>query len=197
MKNPFLRFTHLISIAFVLTASSAWANHHESAKSRVRTEATIIEAEVLTIDHESREISLALPFGYIVMLTAGPEVTRLNEIGVGDRILATYMASLAGEVREPTEEEKKQPWVVITDEVTADRESLPGRAAGVMIRAVCTVEGMNRVTGRAMIKDSMGRYHVIEDIPAERFEGVTLGSTVIITYSQAVAIALEKREKKM
>ena len=197
MTKPFLRLTHLISIVFVLTAYSAWADHHESAKSNVRSEVTIIEAEVLTIDHESREISLALPFGYIVMLTAGPEVTRLNEIGVGDRILATYMASLAGEVREPTEEEKKQPWVVITDEVTADRESMPGRAAGVMIRAVCTIEGMNRVTGRAMIKDSMGRYHVIEDIPAERFEGVTLGSTVIITYSQAVAIALEKREKEM
>ncbi len=175
-----------------LFASGVRANHHESTPVNVRTEMTVIEAMVLAIDYETREASLQLPFGYVVTLTAGPEVTRLEEIKVGDRILATYLSSLAGELREPTEEEKKMPFVVVEEEVVTGGDSAPARAGAVTVRAVCTIEGMNRVTGRAMIQDSKGRYHIIEDIPAERFEGLTLGTTVIVTYTQAVAIALEK-----
>ena len=175
-----------------LALTNVQAKSHEAGTVDVRTEITVIEAIVLEIDYETREASLELPFGFVVTLTAGPEVKRLEEIKVGDRILATYLASLAGELREPTEEEKKNPWVVMAGEITADGDAMPGRAGAVSIRAVCTIEGMNRVTGQAMIRDSRGRYHIIEDVPVERFEGLTLGTTVIMTYTQAVAISLEK-----
>ena len=87
------------------------------------------------------------------------------------------------------------PWVIIEDEVVAGAGSTPGRGKAVTIQAVCTIEGMNRVTGQATIKGPKGRYHVIEDVPAERFEGLTLGTTVIMTYTQAVAISLEVAEE--
>ncbi len=195
MKMQFIfRFSLSLILALAVSATNVWANHHEAGSVNIRAEMTIIEAEVLAIDYETREASLELPFGQIVSLTVSPEVKRLEEIKVGDRIMATYLASLAGELREPTEEEKKNPWVVIEDELVAGADERPGRVAAISIRAVCTIEGMNRVTGQAMIKDSHGRYHVIENVPAERFEGLTLGTTVIVTYTQAVAIALEKHE---
>jgi hypothetical protein len=187
------RITFLFGLLLSLVFNVALANHHESDTPKVRVEAVVIEAEVLSINYETREASLALPMGYVVSLVAGPEVERLEEIKVGDRVITTYLSSLAGEVREPTEDEKMQPFVVLTEEVKTAAGQIPGRAGSVLIRAVCTVEGMNRITGRAMIKDVRGNLHVIEDVPTERFEGVTLGSTVIITYTQAVAIAIEKR----
>ena len=181
----------LLSLFMLVQLQYAFADGHESKGGRA--EALIIEARVLALDYETREASLELPMGYVMSIVVDPAVERLSEIKVGDVILATYFASIAGEVREPTEQEKMQPFLMITDELTATAAGLPGRAEAVIIRAVCTIEGMNRITGRAMVKDSRGSLHVIEDIPAERFEGVTLGSTVVITYTQAVAIGIEKR----
>lgn len=184
---------HIFSTLILLAlCHNTLADSHEQPVN-VRAQATIIEAKVLSINYETREASLELPFGNVVSLVVDPAVKRLDEIKQGDLIVLTYFASIAGELREPTEEEKAAPFVMLTDEVIADSDSLPGRAGGILVRAVCTIEGMNRITGRVMIKDSRGLLHVIEDVPAERFEGVTLGSTVIITYTQALAIALEKR----
>ena len=101
------------------------------------------------------------------------------------------------EIREPTAEEKAQPFVILEGEAVAALDMPPGRAGMRVIRAVCTIEGMNRVTGQAMIKDPMGRYHVIDNVPAARFENITLGTTVIVTYSEAVALALEKSPSEM
>lgn len=194
MTKQFLPYFSLgLLLTLGLSGTNVWADRHESNPVHVRTEMTIIEAQVLAIDYETREASLELPLGLVVSLTVSPEVQRLEEIKVGDLIVATYLSSLAGEIREPTEEEKKMPWVVVEGEMIAGADQMPGRAGAVTIRAVCTIEGMNRVTGQAMIQDSYGRYHIIEDVPAEHFEGLTLGTTVVITYTQAIAVALEKR----
>ena len=61
-----------------------------------------------------------------------------------------------------------------------------------MIQAVCTVEGMNRVLGTVTIMDPRGKLHVIGDVEPEKMEGVLLGDTIIMVYTEAVAITLEK-----
>jgi hypothetical protein len=51
---------------------------------------------------------------------------------------------------------------------------------------------MNRLRGTATILDSRGRIHVIGDIKPKRLEQLRIGQQVVITFSQAVAINLEK-----
>jgi hypothetical protein len=63
-----------------------------------------------------------------------------------------------------------------------------------VVRAVCTIEGMNRVTRTVMIEDPRGKYHVIGDVDPARLVGLTLGTQVIMVYSQAVALTLDKQE---
>jgi hypothetical protein len=53
---------------------------------------------------------------------------------------------------------------------------------------------MNRVTGTAMIRDPRGKFHVIGDIPPEKFEGRMLGETIVMVYSEAIALTLERAE---
>ncbi len=179
----------ILLVSFVWLSLPGIADDHN--RSRVQTEVAIIEAEVLSLDKETRAARLGLPLGYEVSLVASPDVD-LEGISVGDRLTATYIKSVAGELREPTEEELKQPYLLITDEVRSNDKELPGRAGGVMVRAVCTIEALNRIQGTALVQDSRGHLHTIEDIPRERFEGVTIGATVIMTFTQAVAVGLEK-----
>ena len=61
-----------------------------------------------------------------------------------------------------------------------------------MIRAVVTIEGMNRELGTATVKDSRGKLHTIGDIEPEKFDGITLGQTVVLFYTEALAITLQK-----
>jgi hypothetical protein len=158
----------------------------------VRVAAVQVTAVVTDIDQETRELTLQTPSGAFVTLTAGPEIERLDEFAVGDAIVATYVTSLAGEVREPTEEEQANPWQELDAAAIAGLEVPPGVAGLRVIKAVCTIEGMNRVAGTVMIEDPRGKYHLIGDVPREKFEGRMLGETIVMVYSEAVALTLEK-----
>ncbi|MBT4518821.1 MAG: hypothetical protein HOC23_02350 [Halieaceae bacterium] len=152
----------------------------------------VVHAKITAIDYETREFSLQTPQGDINTLTAGEEVKRLADFAVGDEIVATYLTALAAELREPTEEEMANPFVVVKDAAKTEAGEAPGAAMGRVVRAVCTIEGMNRVVRTVMIADSRGKYHIIDDVKLERFSELSLGQTVIMTYSEAVALTLEK-----
>lgn len=158
-----------------------------------RTLTKQITAEIVAIDPETREITLEGPLGNTITLTAGPEVQRFDEFAKGDMITATYSESISGELRAPTEEELAQPWVELDAAGVAAANMPPAAGVGRIIRAVCTIEGMNRATETVTVKDPRGRFHVIPDVDPARMAGVAIGDTVVITYSQAVALSLEKR----
>ncbi len=190
-----IRRTVTASLALLLVlAAGARADSHaaEGDGPNVRAAAIQVAALIVDIDRETRELTLQTPHGDYVTVTASEEIQRLDDFEVGDAIVATYMTSLAGEVREPTEEERANPWQELDAAAIADLDMPPGVAGMRVVKAVCTIEGMNRVAGTAMIEDPRGKYHLIGDIPRERFEGRQLGDTVVMIYSEAMALTLEK-----
>ncbi len=158
-----------------------------------RTSTKRISAVITKIDAGTREITLEGSLGNFITLVAGPEITRFDEFAVGDLVVATYVSSLSGELRAPTEAELAEPIVVLNADAVADKNADPGAAAGVSIRAVCTIEGMNRITRTVMLKDPDGDFHLIEDVDPVKMAGVALGDTIIVTYTVAFALTLEKQ----
>ena len=157
-----------------------------------RTAAKRVSAIITDINRETRDVTLEGPLGNKVTLNAGAEIQRLDEFEVGDLVVATYVQSLSGELREPSEEELEMPWIELDVAAIADETMLPGAGAGQAIKAVCTIEGMNRATGTVTVLDPKGSYHVIDDVDPEKMAGVTLGQTIILTYTRAMALSLEK-----
>ena len=194
IKKSVTLFTSTL-LGFVLVLPGL-ASADPEAGPRVRMAAVEVGALITDIDSETREVTLQTPTGAYVTVTAGPEIKRFGEFEVGDAIVATYVTSLAGEVREPTEEELANPWQELDAAAVADLDMPPGVAGMRVVKAVCTIEGMNRVAGTAMIEDPRGKYHLIGDIPPERFEGRMLGDTVVMVYSEALALTLEKATKE-
>ena len=80
---------------------------------------------------------------------------------------------------------------VVKDAGVSDDENYPGVGAARVIRAVCTIEGLNRILGTVVIKDPRGKVHVIGDVEPEKMEGVTLGQTLVVVYAEALALSLE------
>jgi hypothetical protein len=189
----------VILLAIVLPMS-AQAAHHETAvaQDEVETSGRAVAVElvalVTAIDLETREVTLQGPDGETVTIHAPETVTKLENVSVGDQLVVTYLAALEGELRAPTEEELAEPWLELEDEaVSTDPEQI-GTAGARIIRAVVTIEGMNREFGTVTVKDSRGKLHVIGDVEADKMEGVTLGQTLVLVFAEALAISLEKHQ---
>lgn len=176
----------------------AQAAHHEKAEAEVKTGARAMalqaEAVVTAIDLETRQVSLEGPDGDVFTINATENVVKLEDVNIGDRLVVTYLAALETELRAPTAEELAEPWVVMEQAGMSDDAAQPGIAGGRVIRAVVTIEGMNRELGVVTIKDSNGKLHIIGDVEPEKMEGVSLGQTAVMVYSEALAISLEKKE---
>ena len=196
MKNLNMKAWLALCLSTLITALPLSVQAEEAAGSENddRTIAISVEAEITDVDMENREVTLRTPMGELVTISAGEHVERLHEFAVGDVVVTTYVASLEGELREPTEEEKANPWVELDAAGLADKTMDPGVAVGKVIQAVCTIEGMNRLTRTVTVLDPRGKYHLIADVEPEKMEGVTLGTTLVLTYTEAVAVTLEKKE---
>lgn len=186
-----LRGGLLAMMAVALPLSLQAEEHEGHEESSVRAMALTLEAKVVDVDLETRQISLEGPPGNVVTMTARENIVKLEDIKVGDMIVATYLSALEGELREPTEEELAEPWLVLEEGAVSGEDQPPGMAGARVIRAVCTIEGMNRQLGTVTIKDPRGKLHVIGDVEPEKMEGVTLGQTIVVIYSEALALTLE------
>lgn len=201
--------THLMKILYSTTRTTlimllaltlpmlVQAAHHEEAQAEVKTggRAMAVEAEavITAIDLKTREVTLQGPSGDTFTLKSEDKMVKLEDVKVGEVVVVTYLAALESELREPTAEELAEPWVEVEDEVLSDDTTQPGIANMRIIRAVVTIEGMNREFGTVTVKDSRGKLHIIGDVEPEKMEGVTLGQTAVMVFSEAVALSLQKK----
>jgi hypothetical protein len=188
----------LVAVLVLALPMLAQAEHHEEAQAEVETSVRVMameaEAVITAIDLETREVTLQGPNGSIFTLQAQEKVVKLEDVKVGDTLVVTYLAALESELREPTAEEIAEPWLELEEEVVSDDAAQPGIADMRVIRAVVTIEGMNREFGTVTIKDSRGKLHIIGDVEPEKMEGVTLGQTAVMVFSQAIALTMIKKE---
>ena len=147
-----------------------------------------IDATVQAINPETRELTLKGVKGNVVTFTVDERVKRFDEIKVGDRILATYYASLAVDLREPTEEEKATPFSVIEDKSRAPEGATPAALGYRVMKAVVTIESLDRATRSVTFKGPRGNSTTAEVKDPAVLERVNVGDSVVVTYSEALGI---------
>lgn len=200
MKNVAnLRRASLVVVLALALPMLAQAEQTEEAQADVETNVRVMameaEAVITAIDLEAREVTLEGPNGELFTLHSQEKVVKLEDLEVGDAVVVTYLAALESQLREPTAEEIAQPWLELDEEVVSDDAAHPGIADMRVIRAVVTVEGMNREFGTVTIKDSRGKLHIIGDVEPEKLEGITIGQSAVMVFSQALALTLKKKEE--
>lgn len=161
---------------------------------RERLSLVTMQGTVTDIAKETRDVTLKGPDGELVTVTAGPEVKRFGEIAVGDIITFDYYTYLKAEFRTPTSEEKAEPFVVLEGEDRAPEGEAPAGAVGQMVKAVVTIEILNRPQMLATVLGPNGNYLTIPMKDAAFMEQLRIGQVVIMTYAEAVAVSLTKVE---
>jgi hypothetical protein len=180
-------------------AADAQEDKEHSHGPLARREAMLLSltAKVTAVDYDKREITLKGALGNEETLIVDPKVKRLAEIKVGDNITADYYISMAAELRKPTAEEEKEPLTVLEGAVKAGETTPPGVAGLRRYKAVMTIEGLNRPTETLTLKGPLGHYHTVRVQHPENLEKMHIGEKIIVVFTEAQAISVEKVEKKI
>ena len=64
-------------------------------------DAVEVRASVVAIDYKTRKVTLKGPEGKVITVKAGPEIKRLNEVKVGDSVVARLTRAVSIEVSKP------------------------------------------------------------------------------------------------
>jgi hypothetical protein len=155
-----------------------------------------IVASVEAIDYATREVTLKGPRGNTATFTVDKAVKRLDEIKVGDHVRADYVLAVAAELRKPTPEEEKNPLTIIEGQGKTPAGTPPAAGALRHFKVVTTIDEIDQEKQNVTIKGPRGNKVTVHVADREKLGKVKKGEHVLITYTEAVGLSLEKAEKK-
>jgi hypothetical protein len=154
------------------------------------SETVTITALVEAINHETREVTLRGPEGNTVSFVASEEARNLDQVEAGDIVMAEYVQSMSIEVMandgfEPGAGE-------ISAAGRSEKGEMPGMAAIDSVVVTATVEEINIEANTFKLKGPSGEIKEYEARNPENLKKAEVGDLVVITYTEAVAITVEK-----
>jgi len=199
VDNPTGKSVVFCILIVAIVASVACASETNSGKksnelSRKDEMLITITGTVKAIDYQERQLRLEDQAGKMIIFTADPSIKRFNEVQIGDVVTTDYYMSIAGELRSPTAEEVENPFVVIEGADRSASDSLPAGVNARMIRAVCTVEALDRTAETVTLKGPHGNFLVVRVKDPSRLTQGRIGDTVVVTYTEALAIRLDRNK---
>jgi len=158
-----------------------------------RTEAMALNftGTITDIDYPNREMTLRGSDGGLATFAVEKDVRRFNEAKVGDKVSLDYYLGVTAEIRKPTPEEEQNPLVVLEKESKTGLDQAPAGHVTRRIRAVVTVEAMDRTAQTVTVKGPRGKHFVARVKDPSRFDRVRIGDTILMTFTEAAGISLK------
>ncbi|MFC1776926.1 hypothetical protein ACFL3I_06255 [Pseudomonadota bacterium] len=179
--------------SLLLVASTCWAGEKAPVtdKPSMSTSETVkLTAIVEAINHETREVTLRGPEGNSVSFVASEEARNLGQVQVGDIVMAEYVQSMSIEV---FANDGSEPGAgAITAAGRSEEGAMPGMAAIDTVVVTATVEEINLEANTFKLKGPSGEIKEYEARNPENLKKAEVGDLVVITYTEAVAITVEK-----
>lgn len=165
----------------------------QSPPSLEKSNLVTLKATVEKIDVEQRLITLKGPKGNMVTLKVDPAVKNLPQVKVGDVVSVKYYQSLLVRVEKPG---KTQKGVKVYETLATAK---PGqKPAGMAVNSVTVntvIEAIDKTNETVTLKGPKGNTHVVKVRNPANLEKVAVGDHVIITYTEALAVAVAKPGK--
>ena len=139
-------------------------------------------------------MSLKNETGEAFDVEAGPEVTQFDKLKVGDVVVATYTESIAARIAAAGE-----------GAVPGVKESVTGtptpgnRKVGHEVTATLRVDAVDAKANKVTLSDGAGHSRVVDVVNPkvqERLKTLKPGEMVVVTYTESLAIRLDKAPAK-
>ncbi len=192
----FLKCAAIASLSLLVT--TAWAGGHESGDAPAVEEKPFIyasqsmhmTAEVVAIDHETREVTLRGPQGNEVTLTVSEEARNLGQVEAGDLLNAEYVQSVSIEVM--ADPGLGAGAAELAAAGRSPEGAMPGMAVMDTQMITATVEEINLEANTFKLKGPEGNVQEFTARNPENLKLAEVGDLVVITNTEALAINVEE-----
>jgi len=151
-----------------------------------------VTATVESIDLATRAVTLKGPDGKVMGLKVGEEVKNLPQVKVGDKVTVTYYESIAAQIIKPGTGPASAAQQAVA---TAKPGEKPAGAMVQQVTVVAAVEAIDKTTQHVTLKGPEGNTVEVKVKNPKNLEGVKVGDEVAITYTEAMAVSVEKPKK--
>jgi Cu/Ag efflux protein CusF len=173
----------------MIVAVSVWACAGTAPKEELnvqRTNVLSMTATVEKIDLQKRRVTLRNAEGTVRTLQVSKKAVNLPQVRVGDKVMLDYIESLAVRMAQPGE---------VRDEVKgvigrAKPGDKPGYVEEIETTVTATILDLDKVKETATLKGPDGDIVVVKVQDPSNFDKVKIGDTIVITYTEALAIAV-------
>jgi hypothetical protein len=152
-----------------------------------------VTATVTSINHETRAVTLKKEDGTEVSFVASEDVQNLPQVQVGDVLHVVYAEALAYEVR------KGGTAAAPMTAVAGGAAELGQRPAGALARqttATVAIIAIDPQVPSVTFQGPAGNTRTIKVLHPEKLEGVRVGDTVDVTFTEALAIKVVEAAAK-
>ncbi|HUL63585.1 MAG TPA: hypothetical protein VLW55_03115 [Burkholderiaceae bacterium] len=185
MRN--LAFVTAIALSTLGVAASAQDTKTSEPGKVMETRTVTLTADVVGIDPTYRIVTLKGSRGNVVEVVAGDEVKNFDKIQIGDRVVAKYTLGISAEVTKATGPRER------VEQSTANRDASGGARAHT-VTILADVIATNPAKRTMTLKGPSNTVTVDVENPMH-FNVVKKGDRVLITYTEAIAVSLEKAKK--
>ena len=181
-------------VSLLLTASVVLAADEDAMLDRPSFSASqsmTISAVVEAIDHETRVVTVRKPDGEALTFTASDEARNLDQVDVGDVLIAEYResVSIAVMANEGMEAEAAE----VSAMARTEEGEMPGFAAMDATVVTATVEEINLEMNTFKLKGPDGTVNEYVARNPENLKRAAVGDLVVITITEALAITVEEQ----
>jgi predicted aconitase with swiveling domain len=148
-----------------------------------------LTATVVEIDHKTRTVTLKVADGKTETFVVDEAARNLDQVQKGDVVVVTYAEALAYEVKTGG----------TTGSTTVAAAAKPGaKPAGVLARettVTVTITAIDEKAPSVTFKGPAGNTRTIKVKHPEKLKTVKVGDQVELTYTEALALTVEKAKK--
>lgn len=148
-----------------------------------------VRGTIDAIDKEKGTITLKGPQGRTITLDV-KDRAKLDAVKVGDPVVATYVEAVAFQVRKAG---SAAPGATVKEaQVSSKPGETPAGAVGREVTVTATITALDLKARTVTIKGPQGNSETFKIQDPKNAEGVKVGDLVDITYTQALAVTLDK-----
>ena len=140
-------------------------------------------ATIAAIDHKTRVVTLKDNEGNVEDVQCGPEVTRFNELHVGDSVTFAYHAAVVYQIAKPGAAAMSSSTEVSTVKGQGPK---PSGAYTHQRKATVTVTAIDPAAPSVTVKTANGHTMVAEVQDKKNLEGLKVGDKVNVTFSEVI-----------
>jgi hypothetical protein len=149
-------------------------------------------ATVESIDADKRMVTLKGVKGNMFSVKVDEDVD-LSKVKAGDNVITRYYESIAIQVKKPGESEAGAQ--VSGAVATSKPGEKPAEVTVNQVTVTTTIEAIDKANQGVTLKDPTGKTRTIKVENPKHLEDVAIGDKVVITYTEALAISVEKSKK--